>query len=137
MSYLELRRASATSAADPALIQLTQDDCSTCPGHTLVYECTAAGLGITVWRGSALRQCSITLSHSLFSSGTTGNCNNREIVGYSVRAVENNYTSQLNVTVRGSMNGLTIECFYNDGTRESKVGERRITIQQSTCIIII
>ena len=123
--------------ASPALLQLTQDNCGTCTGHTLVYECTAVGIGSTVWRGSAISsQCtsrSIILSHSLYSrpSGTDNNCNNEEIIGYSVRAgVNNSYTSRLNITVRESMNGQTVSCFYNDGAREIEIGEQTINIIQ-------
>ena len=66
----------------------------------------------------------ITLRHSLFvSNGVFRICNNGDIVGRSIRAVNNSYTSQLNVTVRESFNNKTVQCVLssNEGTRT--VGE--------------
>ena len=112
---------------------LTIPDChNTCPGHQLLYECTTIGVGTTVWKGTAfLNQCagsSILLSHSHFTSGTMDSCNNGAIVGQSLSAVNNCYTSQLNVTVDASMNGQTVKCVYNNGATESEIGTSTITI---------
>ena len=130
------------SLATPALIQLAQDDCGICTGGTLVYECTAVGIGNTVWSGSAFSQCagnSIILSHSSFAtSGTTGSCNSGEIVGYSVGVVgSSSYTSRLNVTVRESIIDHTVRCLYNDGARDIEIGEKTITIRQGTYSYIV
>jgi hypothetical protein len=93
----------------------------TCPGDTLTYECTAMGGGPTVWTGSAFNCSSsshmILLLHNRFSSskGDYGSCNNGAIVGRSVSAEGNSYTSQLNVTITPDTAGKTIECEYDDG----------------------
>jgi hypothetical protein len=117
------------------LTVLTPKDCGTCLGHQLLYECITTGTGTTVWKGSAF-QCpdngnSILLSHRLFSSGTSlrNTCNHGAIVGHSIRVVNNSYISRLNVTVDASMNGQTIKCFYNNGSREIEIGLDMITIR--------
>ena len=92
-----------------------------CPGDTLTYECTVVGTGSTIWTGSAFN-CSnsnymILLLHNRFSStkGDYGSCNNGDIVGRSLSAEGNNYTSQLNVTITPDTAGKTTECLYDDG----------------------
>ena len=86
-----------------------------CPGDTLTYECTAVGAGSTIWTGSAFN-CSnsnymILLLHSHFSStkGDYGSCTNGAIVGRSLSAEGNYFTSQLNVTVTSDTAGKTID----------------------------
>ena len=92
------------------------------------------GTGTTVWKGSAF-QCpdngnNILLSHRHFSSpGTMDTCNNGAIVGQSIRVANNSYISRLNVTVDASMDGQTIKCFYNNGSREIEIGLDTITIR--------
>lgn len=120
------------------LFRTLHADCGTCVGHQQLYECTTVGIGTTVWKGTAF-QCpgsSILLSHSLFSSGTTDSCNNGAIVGHSVRAVSNCYTSQLNVTVDASMNGQTIKCIYNNGSTEREIGRNTIVIREGAIVIL-
>ena len=85
-----------------------------CPGDTLTYECTATGQdGLTIWTGTAF-ECSfsneLVLLHSRFTSAS-GLCNNGDIVARGVSVEDNNYTSQLNVTVTSETAGKTIECF--------------------------
>ena len=121
-----------------SLSVLTPNDCGTCLGHRLLYECTAVGTGITVWKGSAFlcpnNGNSILLSHRLFhSSGAMDACNGGAIVGYSLRPTNNQcYTSRLNVTVDASMNGQTIQCFYNNGSKEIEIGSQTITIRRGS-----
>ena len=118
-----------------SLTVLTPNECGTCLGHQLLYECITVGtIGTTVWKGSAF-QCpdngnNVLLSHRQFSSGTMDACNNGAIVGRSIRAVNNCYISQLNVTVSASMNGQTIQCFYNNESREIEIGIETITIRE-------
>jgi hypothetical protein len=58
----------------------------------------------------------ILLLHNRFSSakGDYSSCNNGAIVGQSLSAEGNNYTSQLNVTVTPDTAGGTVECLYED-----------------------
>ena len=79
--------------------------------------------GATIWIGSAFN-CSnsnymILLLHNRFSStnlkGDCGSCNNGDIVGQSLSAKGNNYTSHLNVTIISNTAGKKIECFFDDG----------------------
>ena len=118
---------------ETGLTVVTPNDCGTCLGHQLLYECTTIGTGTTVWKGSAF-QCSgngnsVLLSHRSFSSGTMDTCNHGAIVGQSVRVVNNCYISRLNVTIDASMNGQTIKCFYHNGSREIEIGSETITIR--------
>ena len=92
-----------------------------CPGDTLTYECTVVGAGSTVWTGSAF-DCSrfindIVLLHSRFLYNGTGvSCNNGSIVARGLSVEDNNYTSQLNVTVTPGIAGKTIICVSDNGT---------------------
>ena len=94
-----------------------------CPGDTLTYECTDTGRYYreTIWRGTAF-ECPaggslIILRHSHFTSvnGTSGSCNNGDIVARSLSVEGNNYTSQLNVTVTPDIAGMTIWCLSGNG----------------------
>lgn len=126
--------AGASSLEGTSLTVLTPKDCGTCLGHQLLYECITVGTGTTVWKGSAF-QCpdngnNILLSHRHFSSlGIMDTCNNGAIVGQSIRVANNSYISRLNVTVDASMDGQTIKCFYNNGSREIEIGLDTITIR--------
>ena len=122
----------------PVLTLLTPSNCGTCVGHQQIYECTTVGIGSTVWRGTAFTGCpgsSIILSHSLYSSGTSGICNSGAIMGRSLGRDNNCYTSQLNITVDTSMNGQTIQCVYNDGATESEIGTNTILIIEGLCLL--
>ena len=93
-----------------------------CPGDTLTYECTAMGLGSTIWTGSALHCTNdeIVLIHTRFlynESGILTSCNNGAIVARILSVEDNNYTSQLNVTITPDTAGETIECASDDGIR--------------------
>ena len=130
----------ASESGQAGLTLLTSNNCGTCIGHQLVYECTTIGPGSTVWTGTVFhcRSKSIVLSHSLFNmpGGTEGSCNNgdRVIVGHSRRAASINnsyaYTSQLNVTVDASMSGETVKCVYNDGASENAIGNNTVVIRE-------
>ena len=91
-----------------------------CPGDQLIYGCTVQGSvnGATIWTGTAFSGCpqnAILLSHSYFAptGGSTGTCNNGQIVAESISVQENNYNSQLNVTVTLDTAGKTIICAYD------------------------
>ena len=92
-----------------------------CPGNKVIYRCTVQGdaTGATIWNGTAfLGSClqdEILLQHHQFTStgGTTGTCNNGDIVGHSLGVQGDNYTSQLNVTITPDIIGKTIMCAYD------------------------
>ena len=108
---------------------------SVCPGDVLTYICTARGPGNTLWKGSAFHcsstQNEIILQHSRYDSpgGTTRYCNDRAIVGQSIR-VENNdcYISQLNVTISSDMNNKTIECAHTNTTGLNTISVHTLSI---------
>ena len=100
-----------------------QSDCI-CPGSLINYQCSIAGGGTTVWRGTAI-QCSglnkhIPLRHSNFNASEKpyGECNNGAITARAIGAVDNRYISQLNVTVSRELINKTVECVYDGGTEE-------------------
>ena len=109
-------------------------DC-VCSGDVLTYECTVVGGGSTVWEGSAF-QCSginhnfIVLRHSQFSSAEKpqGVCNNGGIVARAIGAFDNNYISQLNVTVSPVTNNKTVKCAYDNLSSVTTVDTTTITI---------
>ena len=82
--------------------------------------------GYTVWQGTAF-DCSsgIALFHGRFTSdeGAYGECNNGAIIGQSLRAENDTYTSQLNVKVSSDMIGNSIECVYDSGTSTITLGK--------------
>ena len=88
-----------------------------CPGEVVNYTCTvvdSAGIGSSLWRGTAFR-CPgssnlISLTHSLFntSAGVTGTCGT--LTAASVGVVDNCYTSRLMVNVSVGLNETTVEC---------------------------
>ena len=94
-----------------SLLQNNEERCI-CPGDTIMFECTVIGSSATIWTGSAF-QClakGIILRHSTFSRGASGDCNDGAIVATSIGVADNNYTSQLSVTVSQDMNNRTVEC---------------------------
>ena len=72
----------------------------------------------TIWTGAAVH-CPlagnyIVLYHH-YSKSTSRSCNNRTIVGQILSVEDNNYTSQLNVTVTPDTAGKTITCSKDTG----------------------
>ena len=76
----------------------------------------------------------INLLHSQFASasGAFGSCNNGAIAARNLRIENNQYISQLNVTVDGNMIGETIECAYDDGGTTNIIGTNVITATSGT-----
>lgn len=115
-------------------LKLTTSDCA-CPGHIQIYVCNVVGsrVGTAVWQGTALN-CEvgtvIHLLHSEFTSerGAFGTCNGGAIVGKNLRIENNQYISQLNVTLSSDMNGETIECVHDDGTTTNTIGSYQINL---------
>ena len=87
-----------------------------CPGHEAVFECTVDDGVTTVWRGSALENCSdgsIILRHSKFDEGHTINetCGTSgPVVGHAISAENGSYVSQLTISVTQQIIGSLIEC---------------------------
>ena len=99
-----------------------------CPGSVLTFNCTTVGVGTTLWRGTAFKCQStgnqITLLNSLFASGgvgSSGACNNGDIMARGISADGNCYTSQLNITVSPGLNQTSVECIYSSD-RLSTIG---------------
>ena len=73
-----------------------------------------------MWQGSGfncpLSGNEILLSHNNFQGGTTRTCNNGDIIGRSVRMMDNYYTSQLAISYTIGLDGSTIECMRTGGT---------------------
>ena len=96
-----------------------------CPGDTLTYGCTVPGGALTIWTGSALH-CPLTaneivLLHNRFlydGNGQLSYCNNRAIVARILSVEENNYTSQLNVTITPDTTRSTIKCIHDNWTHD-------------------
>lgn len=103
----------------------------TCPGYSVIYECTVAGeLGATIWTGTAI-DCQetsvITFIHLRRFTDIRG-CNNGAIIGHGIRVEPPRYTSQLSITIESSMEGDIVECIYNDGMDASLIGNSTIAI---------
>ena len=92
------------------------NDCS-CIGDTLTFECTVMSGSSTIWRGSAFNCASseneIQILNNNVSSET---CNDGMITGRVIRRQDNNYTSQLNVTLSSNLIGKSVECASNNGS---------------------
>ena len=92
-----------------------------CPGDKLNHRCTVheEAYGATLWNGTAFSGCQpdpeeILLQHHHFTTtGSTGTCNNGDIVGQSLGVQGENFTSQLNVTITPDTAGKTITCVYD------------------------
>ena len=100
--------------------QFMTNDC-VCQGHNVTYECTVFGGGATVWKGTAF-DCSLSSDEFVFFHGvnyTLQNpliCNNGAIIGRSIRAENNSYTSQITVQISDELNGTSVVCAYDNGT---------------------
>ena len=73
-----------------------------------------------MWQGDGVFDCpdfsnEILLRHINFGSSVMGECNAGAIVGRSLRADGNRYTSQLSVVYNEQFNGKNITCAHDDG----------------------
>ena len=86
----------------------------------LTYTCNIAGGGTTLWEGTAFdcpsRFNEILLRHSLFGLGppgpASGLCNDGAIAARSIGVEDNNFISELNVTVSTNLHDKTIQCSF-------------------------
>ena len=85
----------------------------------------------TRWRGSLI-DCplnAITLRHSQFENNQAFEiCNNGDISGRGIAAVNNCFTSQLSVTVRESSNNTTVQCILNSNEGTRIIGESVLNV---------
>ena len=100
--------------------------------------------GVTTWRGdSEVFVCSsmeINLLHHRFTT-QKDECNNGSVhvVGKGLKVEGNQYTSQLNVTLKENMIGKTIECYY-EGVGQTLVDSVTINTKgklASTCLLFM
>ena len=99
-----------------------------CPGYEAVFECTVDAGVTTVWRGSALENCSdgtVILRHSQFDEGHTINetCGTSgQVVGHAISVENGSYTSQLIISITPQIIGSLIECATDDeGSNHSDI----------------
>jgi hypothetical protein len=111
-------------------IDSTYASCA-CLGEVLTFTCTVvdSGNGATVWGGSAFNCASneIILLHPSFNRGTSGECNDRAIIGESVSMSDDGtcFTSKLNVTVSIRLSNKTVYC-SNSGVQS--IGSSKIKV---------
>ena len=105
-----------------------------CPGYEAVFECTVDDGITTIWRGSALENCSdstVILRHSKFDEGHTINetCGTSgQVVGRAISAENGSYTSQLIISITPQIIGSLIEC----ATDNEELNHSDIQIMLST-----
>ena len=92
------------------------------------------GGGSTRWGGTAF-DCidtsdEIILRHSRYTTelGTFGGCNDGAIVGRSLGAIDNCYTSQLNFTIQNISSTVTVQCTHNSGSGPIPIGESAVAV---------
>ena len=101
-------------------------------------------VGLTIWRGTAFNCLSgeIVLLHNQFTSdsdegvSTHDECNNGSIQGYSVRAENGCFISQLSVVMTSDLIGKSIECAHYDLYNTTTIGEVHLTHPGILCITI-
>ena len=119
----------------------------TCLGLQVTFECIIAGRGATIWKGTVLSQCEnsqILLRHSQFpqsvnNSGVSKVCNTSygQIVGQSIEAVNETFTSHLLVSIHQNLDGQQVQCIHDNGSHvPGIVGTHQITITTSKLITI-
>lgn len=102
-----------------------------CPGDTVTFaECTTVGRGFTIWSGTAFNCTNddIVLRHSTFNISAE-ECNKGAIIGRGLMVADNQYTSQLNITISSDIIGKTIQCYHEsfDTQNTTEVGTLTIS----------
>ena len=108
-----------------------------CPGQEAVFRCLVHGQVTTIWKGSALENCSdgsVILRHSQFGNhtysinktcGTSG-----QVIGQAISAENGSYTSQLTINITQQTIGSSIVCALNGENNHSH--DIQITAMSST-----
>ena len=87
-----------------------------CPEQEAVFNCTVDGGATTVWKGSALENCSdgsIILRHSQFNNEHTisKTCGiSGQVIGQGISVENGSYTSQLILSITQQIIGSNIAC---------------------------
>ena len=115
-----------------------------CRGDTLTFECPVNGIGSTVWKLGSASKCTptnneIILLHSRYNNAS-GDCSEGDVVAYAeiIYSSNNNYLSQINVTVTSAYTGttFTITCDHDNGTTVIKVSNWTVSISSSVDSLI-
>ena len=109
-----------------------------CAGDTLTYDCTAVGLGNTLWEGSVFVCAgnSIVLLHTQYGGGgTSGVCNGGEVTARSIEVNNNCYTSRLSIRVSPSFNNKTIKCTYVSTMGIETIGLSSLTVLEGQWLL--
>ena len=107
-------------------------DCA-CLGHRVIYKCSVIGSGrLTVWSVHTLGgdQCNIVLHHDFPDNQT---CDTIEAYGQGISQSRDCYTSLLTTVISPDLNGATIACSVDIGSRNSIVRVDAITLQLHHC----
>ena len=115
--------------------QLSVISACICSGAEATYTCSVRGGGNTIWNGSAFNCPStgssnnnqILLRHSGFGT-QMGSCNNGDITGKGIFAMDTLFVSQLNVTLSSDVVGKEIACYYDDNIDEILIGNATIIL---------
>lgn len=103
-----------------------RDEC-VCAGNSLQLNCTAVGIGTTVWTIDD-QQCTraIELPHLEFHGGVTKRCSEAldAPTGRSVSVIDETecYTSQLTIMVTSDLNGTSVGCEHDSGANVECIG---------------
>ena len=112
------------------------------PGDILTYECTVEGGVATVWKGSVFDLCDKSDDRSLIHSRyherngieIKYKCGNVTTIVLQAIVSDNNtmvYTSHASVTANCKLDGLKIECYVDNGTKEIMIGSTTINGKNS------
>ena len=102
-----------------------------CRDQDFAYECTVVGENLTVWT-ILMTGCEITLHHDLYNDplGEQRGCNGA-FIGRSIEVVNRCYRSSLTITpVTPNLNGHTVICSADDGSKITTIGNTTITITE-------
>lgn len=110
----------------------TASNC-TCLGHYQIFECTAVGLGATIWTGSVFQdQCpddELVLLHSEFENGVRKECGPNIIAqSMNVNVTDDSFTSHLKVLVTSNFADGTVQCIYRNQTSINNIGSESVNI---------
>jgi len=111
-------------SADAAAGQFTTAP-PTCPGDTIIYNCTVAGAFrmFTTWKVGGSSDCSLVHSSSSVTSTCGAGNGFRARAGTGFGTIAASFSSTLSVTATPALNGTLIECF-GPGSLGGDLGNR-------------
>lgn len=111
-----------------------------CLENVLIFECSVIGKGATVWSGRVFNcksaDNSIVLLHSRYcNTSMISSCNGGAVVGQGLYVEDDQYTSQLNVTINNysSLIERDITCAHDDGSKTHIVGCHTLSSNDFSC----